>query len=89
MAEIIYPNGSSVYIEPRNGKHFKLEEIQEIVGGYVQAITLYSGDLLLMDEDGKDKDYPRNDRATVMLAGAGIPDDTVVGTVLVCSRKQF
>lgn len=54
-----------------------LQEAQEIVGGYVQMLTLDDGSQMLMDEDGRMKDLPVNDKAS-LLAGQVIRGNVLV-----------
>lgn len=53
--------------------------------GYVEAVNLgRHGDALHLDEDGKRKGLPVNDRATVLGHAAGMsPGDVVVGDALI------
>lgn len=41
---IIKTDGSKHVIAPKNGKKFELEELQELVGGYIQVIRLNNKD---------------------------------------------
>ena len=36
MATLIPAHGTPIYIEPANGRSFTLEELQTIVGGYIE-----------------------------------------------------
>jgi hypothetical protein len=65
-----------------------LEELQKAVGGYIEVLCIRWLDrpaMLILDEDGKMKGYPRNSKAThTALATAGIaPTDFIVGDVVV------
>lgn len=63
-----------------------IADIQKIVGGFVEMICLPDKRLMLVDEDGKMKGLPINKVATEMYAPQW---DTVVGDVIVCTRKEF
>lgn len=90
MATWIKSDGSERQVHPENKKHFKLAELQLLVGGYIEMLPLPSGGWLVLNEDGKHKDLPRNGRATVLGHSCGIADnDFVVGDVLVCSSKEI
>lgn len=52
-ATIIYPDGREEKVSPANGNDFSLEEVQKIVGGYVEIIGLSDDNILLINEDGK------------------------------------
>lgn len=43
MATVYAVDGSTRTVEPKNGKDFKLRELQEIVEGYIQVIYLTPG----------------------------------------------
>lgn len=55
MAQIIKTDGQIVPVEPKNGTDFQLDELQQIVGGYVQLFPLANeaGEVMVMNEDGK------------------------------------
>lgn len=85
MAYIIYTSGREEQEKPANGKTFTLEELQSIVGGYVQCIDL-GREFMIVDEEGKLKNYKVNAKATAIYQASPyvIPGDTIVGDVLVC-----
>lgn len=63
-----------------------LEAMQEVVGGYIECLTMTSGlddgtDLVLVcDEEGKLKGKP--------LTGLMVGNDTIVGTAFICKAKD-
>lgn len=64
-AYLIYHNGHTRMIMPKNGAHFKLEELYELIGcEYVDIVTLSDGRLMVCDEDGLFKKLPQNKVAT-------------------------
>lgn len=77
--------------EPNKECYFKkidntLEAMQEVVGGYIECLTMKSGlddgtDLVLIcDEEGKLKGKP--------LTGLMVGNDTIVGTAFICKAKD-
>ena len=56
MAQIIKTDGQIVPVEPKNGTDFQLDELQQIVGGYVQLFPLANeaGEVMVMNEDGNE-----------------------------------
>jgi len=60
-----------------------LEEVQELVGGWVEMITLDNGDQMLFDEDGKLKGLPINEVATRLARPAIFDQDYIVGHAVV------
>lgn len=75
------------YPEPRErDEPFTLEELQKIVGGYIQVIPAGPGRVAVTDEEGKLKANPvRNNAATSDLREYLFPGDYIVNTCLVIS----
>ena len=70
-------------VEPANGKHFSLRELQEFVGGYIEIVFNLPDDMIMVvNEEGRLKELPINAAATI-LAG-----QTIVGNVLYCKANQ-
>ena len=90
MAKIYRANGEVETIKPKNGKDFQLEELQKIVGGYIEIIHLDATNrLMVVDEEGKLKGYSYNEKATELIHNETFLDDFIVGNVLVCDKKQI
>ena len=91
MARIIKTNGEIIPVEPKNGTDFQLEEMQEIVGGYIQLFYLMNdvGEVIVMNEDGKIEGLPTNPKATELAESLLYDGDFIVGDVLVCTNKQI
>ena len=87
MAQIIRVDGTLTDVEPENGTDFKLEELKDIVGGYIEIIDLPRGMILVIDEEGKCKDKPHNPTATVAFQLTG-RKDWIAGDVLLCRVEQ-
>lgn len=85
MATIYKAHGEVIEIEPRNGKDFKLEELQAIVSGYIEIINLADERLMVLNEEGKLNGLAINWKATELAHGYGI----IVGDVLVCNDNQI
>ncbi len=84
MAQVIQPDGTTQEVHSQ-GKRLTLQDLQRLVGGYIQFIHLADGRWLAVDEDGKPKRLPMNVRATAMAA---LPGDCIVGTALVLSAAE-
>lgn len=85
---VISPEGVCTEISPNNKKDFSLKELQTIVGGYIQIIHLYdTGNIMILDEEGKLKKYPYNKEATSMVEKYLDRGDYIVGNVLICLAK--
>lgn len=89
MAYIIKTSGEIIETTPRNGNDFELDELQAIVGGYIEVVNLRDGRLIVMDEEGKLKGKERNNKATDIFQAAMPTHDFVVGDVLVCDVDEI
>lgn len=61
-----------------------LESMQEIVGGYIEAVDLPEGLVLVCNEEGK----LENLNPSAELDVAGMPWDLIRGTCFVCRRDE-
>lgn len=89
MAKIIDVKGKVTEVSPENGADFSLRELQKIVGGYIEVLNLYGGELMVVNEEGKLKGLGINEKATVYLYHFSDYDDIVVGNVLICDSNQI
>lgn len=64
MATVIRVDGSTEEVEPANGTDFSLKELQDIVEGYIETVSLKDGRLMVINEEGRIYDLPRNEQAT-------------------------
>ena len=83
MAQIIKTTGEVIETEPRNGEDFSLDELQGIVGGFIEIVHLADGRVMVVNEEGKLDGLPVNQKASDLYP------DLIVGDVLVCSLKQI
>ena len=69
---------SSAKVTPINGKHFTLEELQEMVGGYIELVHVPNKPSmrLVVNEEGLIRGLPLNHMAT------GIFGSEIVGDAL-------
>lgn len=88
--EIIKADGSRISVRPENGRDFQLDELQAIVGGYIQIISLHDGRLMVINEEGKLQALPYNNDATELAqeAEAIFDYDFIVGDALVCREEE-
>ena len=88
--KIIEPSGQETEIIPKNGKHFSLKEMQDIVGGMIEMIRTNDNDyVLILNEEGKLDELPYNSKATDLVNKCIMPSDYIVGTVLYSHRKYI
>ncbi len=84
---IIMADGLLKKVDPANGKDFSLEELNEIVDGYIEI--LHIGDkLLVCNEEGKLQNLQYNATATRLINAAGIKD-YIVGNTLFCDKDKI
>ena len=88
MSIIIQTTGETRNIEPENGSVFSLKELQQAVGGYIQIVSIttgeHSGRLMIVDEDGLIKPNPILNEEASKIAG-----QQIVGSVIVIDRDQI
>ena len=88
-AKIIYTDKGAEDYTPKNGTTFELEEMQKIVGGYIEIVRLRDGRMIIVDEDGKSKDKAVNIPATNILRRDHFTTDYIVGTAIVCDADML
>lgn len=90
-ATIIYPDGREEKVSPANGNDFSLEEVQKIVGGYIEVVGLSDGNILVLNEEGKLYGLAENPKATAIAHEhkALFPHDYMVGNVLMCCSDML
>lgn len=89
MATLIKADGTRTEIQPKNGTDFKLEELQEYVDGYIEIVNLRNGEILVANEDGKDR-YETNRVATQLAHDnrALFGWDWIDGDVVHCKTEE-
>ena len=89
-AKIIKADGTTIKVEPKNGTDFSLEELNEIVNGYIEIVWFRDGSdqIMVLNEEGKFEGLPYNHQATIIAQqGKAISlTDNIVGDVLLCHK---
>lgn len=88
MAKIYKTTGEVIEVEPKNGKDFKLEELKEIVHGYIELVNYSPTQYMVVNEEGHPLGLPLNLSATILYNKDIIKDD-IVGDVLICNKFQI
>lgn len=88
MAQIIKTTGETLEVSPKKGKHFKLDEMQKIVGGLIEIVEIYGGRLMILNEEGKLNGLAFNPKATLLYRLSRETTDIIVGDVLVCKDEE-
>lgn len=89
--QIIKTGGEVINYAPQAGTHYELEELQNIVGGDIQIISLHDGRQIVLNEDGKLNALPYNSLATDIAheAHAIFDSDYIVGDILICKEGDI
>lgn len=88
MGKIYKTDDTITTVEPKNGTDYSLEELQEIVGGHIEILSLNDEEIMVLNEEGKILGLDLNDNATAIISEAGYWDDFIVGDVLVCKNDE-
>ena len=82
------PENGKWLCEPKNGRTFELEEMQKIVGGYIELVRLNDGRIIVVNEDGLNLNLPVNIEATNILRRDHSTIQYVVGNAIVCDADM-
>lgn len=82
---ILFPNGIEEKVVPRDGAAFCVNELQDLVDGYI-GIESVNDKLMIYAEDGEDRIF--NPTATNLIRECGI-DKLISGNVLLGSREEI
>lgn len=81
-------DGTKVYVSP-DAKTYSLEELQRVVGGYIEIVRLTAEVMMIVNEEGKVNGLPVNENATKLLRTCLLTDDFIVGDALVCDAHHI
>ena len=89
-----YPNfvitAKEGYIQPIHAKNpkkgFSLDEMQQIVGGYIQMVDISGRRKMVLNEEGKIHGLSFNEKATHFWEEKYGKTDMIVGNVLIMTR---
>lgn len=77
VGQLIKADGTVTEIVPEKGKKFTLQELQKLVGGYVERLQLPGRAVMIANEEGYPMGLPHNAKASE-IAGRDIVGDVVV-----------
>jgi Domain of unknown function (DUF3846) len=89
MSSSLYrTDGTIIPIAPANGVHWTLEELQGLVGGYIEHATTIDGRIMIVNEMGKVQRpmLPLNKEATRIYRHGRV--DPIVGPAVVVDSLQ-
>jgi hypothetical protein len=88
MAKVIKADGTVTEVKPKNGTDFDLQEVYDHTEcDFVQVVASKDDKLIILDEEGKMKSKPFNQKATQEYIYGN--QDPIVGTVLICEPSEF
>lgn len=73
-------SSAAIPVLPNNGKKFGLEEVQKVVGGYVEVVRLPHNMKMLVNEEGILMKLPLN------LLASQMANQKIVGDVIVVPK---
>lgn len=90
MAVIYKAHGEVINnFEPKNGTDFSLSELNAIVCGHIEIISILGGKYMVINEEGKLKNLAINWPATKIFQDSYGKHDVIVGDALVCDIGQI
>ena len=87
-AKLVYPDKDSEDYAPKNGRTFELEEMQKLVGGYIEIVRLNDGRIIIVNEEGLLQGLPVNIPATNILRRDHSTTQYIVGNAIVCDADM-
>jgi hypothetical protein len=89
MAIVLHVDGTRATVAPASPPAFSLQELQAMVGGWIEVVYLPDSRLMVIDEEGKLKDYPRNEQATRLAASRLFRGDYIAGTAVIVTLEEM
>jgi hypothetical protein len=89
MAKLYKTDGTIDEVQPANKTDWKLEELQKIVGGYIEVLTLDKRLIMIINEEGKLSGLESNPSATKIWQDLYETDDYIAGDALVCKSEEL
>jgi hypothetical protein len=80
---VMHPDGRITPIAPANGKTYTLEELQALVGGYIEIVPMDKGRYAVVNEEGMFLGLDLNPGASLLLGTA------IVGPCVVVPRRTM
>lgn len=84
-ASLIHPNGEVDSVSLLEDDNALLHQLQELVGGYIEAVALPAERHMVINENGKDGPHIINHTATAIAheADAIMPSDYIAGVAVI------
>lgn len=88
MGMLIYTSGETKEVKPKNGKDYKLKELQSFVDGYIEIAHIGNGEIMVLNEEGAINGMELNKKATEIYRERCNPEGYIFGDVLICKNKE-
>jgi hypothetical protein len=92
MATFFGTDGTVEERKPATGDSFTLEELQAVVGGFIEVVSPIGkniGKILVINEEGKLMELPLNENATRAMGGNLFPGDYISGNAILCTSEEM
>ncbi len=89
MCKLIKVDGTETEVTPANGKYWEIEELQKMVGGYIETFPTPDPNItMVLHEEGKLQKFPKlNVKATALIHTLLMAGDWICGDI-VLTRKD-
>ena len=89
IATLIRPDGDIDQVSLPADDEARLRQLQDLVGGYIEAVALPGGRYMVINENGKDGPHTINQTATAFAheAEAIMPTDYIAGAAIIVSGE--
>ena len=87
-ATLYTPNGGEKDIISKVRNKLSLEEMQKLVGGYIEIVRLNDGRIIIVNEDGLSLNLPVNIEATNILRRDHSTTQYIAGNAIVCDADM-
>ena len=80
------------YIQSYPKESITLQDMQELVGGYIETVPLNESQYMVVNEDGRSLNLPINEMANAVLVQNNphfAKFNTIIGNVFIIEMKDF
>lgn len=90
-ASMILPNGEVDSVAVPEDEELRLRQLQELVGGCIETVSLPGDRYMVINENGKDGPHMINHTATAIAheAEAIMPSDYIAGVAVIIPQDEY
>ena len=89
QAFVYKTTGEIIPVFPKNGNDFTLFEMQSLVNGCIEILSLKDGQFMIVNEEGKLFDFEENVQATALFRLSYNTTDYIVGDCIVTPAQYI